>query len=790
MNPSRLAFTLASAAASALVTPAALAAEIDPARIPPAATREISFPADIQPIFDKACLRCHGAVKPKGGYRIDNRESALKGGDEGVAIVPGDSAKSPLIHYVARLVPDMEMPPTGKVDPLTPEEVGLLRAWIDQGARWGDAGTTGPRFDATVTPAIQFVSIRGNAARFREHTGIREGWGGGLDQFSIHYDTDPQTHVTLDGRVMYGPDDYRIATRVTRDQVGWLRFDYREFSRYDDDTGGYQPTFGLSAPRLGEDLVVRNRHATFEAGLELPDLPRIRLAYDLHLRDGTESTLNWGSWTENGVARGIYPGRKRLDEQTHLITLDLDYDWNGLLISNESQFEWHDQDNRRTQFELANGPFEYATRVTDQQDSWRGANVLRLERSLRDWLYVSGGYLYSNLKDLGGFSVESFVPNDPSVPPTLDRSADDLVLRRQSNVINGNVMLGPWEHLHFFTGLQAEWTRQEGLATGQNFGQTARYDASVDRAATDQNFGLRYAGLPSTVLYAETRFQQETFSHYEEGYADANREFLRDTDAEGDTKSYEAGFTVSPWTSASFGAKYRHRDRLNHYDHPRDVDMFGSANGYPAFILDRDSAADEVETRLVLQPLRWLKTTLKYGYSTSDFETRTASWEDIGQVPPVTYAGGRLTSGTYDAHQVSAGFGVTPWQRLHLSTTVGWTTSISQSGINNGQESVPYEGDTWNVLSMATFVFDEKTDIIASHLFSNADFEQDNADFTLPLGMAYTRHAATAGITRRLKKDRVLRLEYGFFNYDEPTLGGAADYTAHALFASLRIPWK
>ncbi|MFO1497514.1 MAG: c-type cytochrome domain-containing protein [Verrucomicrobiota bacterium] len=67
---------------------------------------------------------------------MDSREAALKGGENGVAIVPGKSAESRLIHFVARLVPDLEMPPEGK-GMLTAEEVGVLRAWIDQAARPG-----------------------------------------------------------------------------------------------------------------------------------------------------------------------------------------------------------------------------------------------------------------------------------------------------------------------------------------------------------------------------------------------------------------------------------------------------------------------------------------------------------------------------------------------------------------------------------------------------------------------------------------------------------------------------
>src|ERR1043165_603887 len=111
-------------------------AEGDVSQLPPPANVQVEFARDIQPIFEKSCLRCHGPEKPKSRFRLDNRESALKGGEHGVDIIPGQSARSPLIHNVARLVPELEMPPEGKGDPLSKEQIGLLRAWIDQGANF------------------------------------------------------------------------------------------------------------------------------------------------------------------------------------------------------------------------------------------------------------------------------------------------------------------------------------------------------------------------------------------------------------------------------------------------------------------------------------------------------------------------------------------------------------------------------------------------------------------------------------------------------------------------------
>src|SRR5882672_6157853 len=82
-------------------------AEIDPGALPAAAKATVDFDRDVKPIFESVCFRCHGLEKPKARFRLDNRESALKGGENNQDdVVPGDSAKSKLILFVARVVED------------------------------------------------------------------------------------------------------------------------------------------------------------------------------------------------------------------------------------------------------------------------------------------------------------------------------------------------------------------------------------------------------------------------------------------------------------------------------------------------------------------------------------------------------------------------------------------------------------------------------------------------------------------------------------------------------------
>ena len=113
----------------------------DTSKLPPASTKTgVTYATDIQPIFEKSCYPCHGpkTPKPKGKLRLDSLEAVLKGSEDGPVVVAKDIANSPLLGDVAHLGDDDDfMPPPKKKDiaPLTPEQVGLIRAWIEQGAK-------------------------------------------------------------------------------------------------------------------------------------------------------------------------------------------------------------------------------------------------------------------------------------------------------------------------------------------------------------------------------------------------------------------------------------------------------------------------------------------------------------------------------------------------------------------------------------------------------------------------------------------------------------------------------
>ena len=100
-------------------------------KLPPAANHKVDFEKDVQPILSEKCHSCHGEEAQQSGLRLDKRQNALRGGDYGPVIVVGNSAESKLIKRLVNGDGGLQMPPTGA---LPDEEIGILRAWIDQGA--------------------------------------------------------------------------------------------------------------------------------------------------------------------------------------------------------------------------------------------------------------------------------------------------------------------------------------------------------------------------------------------------------------------------------------------------------------------------------------------------------------------------------------------------------------------------------------------------------------------------------------------------------------------------------
>ncbi|MEX2015392.1 MAG: PSD1 and planctomycete cytochrome C domain-containing protein [Candidatus Hydrogenedentales bacterium] len=122
----------------------------DAQELPPALERTVSYADEVHPLLAAKCYECHFGEERKGGFSMGTRDAVLEGSQYGPVVVPGDSAASRLVEVIAGLDPEVIMPEKG--ERLTAEQVGLLRAWIDQGLPWEETGVIAPQWVAPLHP--------------------------------------------------------------------------------------------------------------------------------------------------------------------------------------------------------------------------------------------------------------------------------------------------------------------------------------------------------------------------------------------------------------------------------------------------------------------------------------------------------------------------------------------------------------------------------------------------------------------------------------------------------------
>jgi len=781
-----------------LSAPFLLGAAIDETNLPPPTALKVEFTRDVKPIFEAACLRCHGPERPKSRFRLDNRESALKGGENGIDIIPGNSAKSPLIHYVARLVPDLEMPPEGKGRPLTSEQVGLLRAWIDQGAMWGETNPPA-QYSFTATPMAGWIGVHGDTHKFREIEGVQEGARGGIEHFDLQEQVGLDTKFSAEGRALFPDNDFQIKLALQKADVGFVRAGFEQWRRYYDDTGGYYRPFVPPSFNLNQDLHLDIGRAWIDFGLTRPSLPQIVIGYEYQFQEGAKSMLEWGD--VNG--KNIYPAAKDIHEHVHIAKLDLTHDFSGWHVEDNARVELYKQSTFQQDdlnYTLGPGPNVLAN-TSEGASHIQGMNTLRVERQVASWCLLSAGYLYSQFNGNDSFNQTTV---DSAGVPTQGQfwSSDAIVLKRESQVFSATGLLQPLDGLSASLGLQTEWQRQEGsgninLDSGDpNVPETfvlvpTTVQSDLDTSRYLENVGLRYTKIPFTVLFADAEFKQEDIGQYENEDAGAIggvNSFLRDTDSDNHTRQEQFGFNTSPWRWFTWSAHFRNRRSDTDYNNRVDLSgqpgstALGPNPGYSAFIRHRDIDTDEVETKLVIRPANWLRAALTYQKVNTDY------WTTTDPVPTDTIST-TLLDGKYRANVYGLGLTLTPIQRFYFSGTFNYSDSSTVTAPQGTTAVVPYEGNGYSVMASANYALNATTRLHCAYAFSHADYAQNNYS-GLPLGLSFTRNALVVGVSRQLTSNLTTSLRYGYYSYSEPSTGNLNNYTANGVFGTLVVKWR
>ena len=747
--------------------------------LPPGASLQINYDRDIRPILETSCLRCHSGQKPRSHFRLDFPASALAGGDDNTNdIVPGNSRASLLIAYVARRVPDMEMPPVGRGDPLTRQQIGLLRAWIDQGPVW--TATNPPsQLSFDFAPTLRQIIVQGNQGKFRELQGMPAGTAGGVQDFSVVEQISPDKRVSLTGHAIV--PDQNIAVKLALDQndLGFIHAGFDQWRKYYATDGGYDPAISPAGYNLNQDLHVDNGRAWVDFGLDLPRWPQIVLGYEYRYRSGNESTLDWGF--ANG--KNIYPATQSLDERTHTIKLDVSKDFDDWHVQDNASVSFYTEKNQGTEPNIfLGGPLPDTFIITgDNYRQVQGMNTLVLAKQIRDWWFANAGFYYSYLSGSDYFNQTAFGSS---------LSSQQITLSRESEIFSVANLLTPLDGLFVSVATQNEWTGENGFGESipdLELGGTVPANSSLDEFKATQSGNVRYTRIPFSVLFADGQFSEDNYSIYQ---AEDTTELQRETAANAFRYDAKAGFTTSPWRWGDWTSQFERRSSYTDYNQLTDLwqGILGPTNGYPAFILNREILSDDFETKLVLRPTLWLKTTLSYQLAKTYYSSKTDPAFDASLAELVS-DGGFIADGHTYSQTYGLGATVTPWRQLYFSGAFTYSRSRTVTSDNGDPSLVPYEGDVVTFNAAATYALNPKTSLQLAYNISRANYSENNAVSGIPAGLDYLRQEVVISLSRKLTKHWSGVLRYEFSQYNDPGGGNLDNFTANGILASLVFQW-
>ena len=164
--------------------------------------------------------------------------------------------------------------------------------------------------------------------------------------------------------------------------------------------------------------------------------------------------------------------------------------------------------------------------------------------------------------------------------------------------------------------------------------------------------------------------------------------------------------------------------------------------------------------KLTLRPCSRFSVAFTYQLVATDIRT-------VSEAIPVVAPGGSLQSGNYDANIYSVSATVTPMSRWYLTGYFSLQDTRTVAFANDNPSVLTYRGNVYTVMGTTGYALDRVTDLTLQYSYSRSDNFTDNSSAGLPLGLDFQRHALLAGISRKISKNVIARLRYGFYEYDE-----------------------
>ncbi|MBI3307277.1 MAG: hypothetical protein HYZ84_05695, partial [Candidatus Omnitrophica bacterium] len=317
---------------------------------------------------------------------------------------------------------------------------------------------------------LRYAFVDGDSRKFSEQHWMRKDYAGGIEEFSFEPKNLPEDiTVSMDGHAIVEDNDYEAHVLLDKKDFGFVKFDYQEFSKFYDDTGGvYYPFSTLSVNSLGRDLELQIGHIRVEAGLRLEDMPHVTVAYERHFKDGSKSRLTWAPVKEGTVTRNIAPSFQDVRETVDSVEIKIEHTVKGFEIKNEEVWEWTDSDLSREEKSLATTGVAADNKIRVQHQEPE-SKLFSTTNAVQKWfnddrVFTGGAYHFlhmsnSEIENIFEMNQNRVITNFTNPKQIRNARADN---EYDAHTWVANLMFVPWKPFSVTTNVRTEIMNRSG----------------------------------------------------------------------------------------------------------------------------------------------------------------------------------------------------------------------------------------------------------------------------------------------------------------------------------------
>ncbi len=650
---------------------------------------------------------------------------------------------------------------------------------------------------AVFAPEVRYAEVSGDTDKFQSRWWTNSGFDAGLRSFEMkNEDVVDGWSMESEGRILPGNYDHLYDLLLRKEDVGFLRLDFKQFRKYYGSEGGtYRYFVPLKTVDSGRDLYLDIGKFGIGLGLTPPHLPDVWLGYEHEYKTGTKSRLTWASVQEGTTSKKTAPSWQDIDEEVHLFEVTLNDVFYGTAWKVEQSWEHVTSRNLREEINVSTNSTASQNKVRDQLQEPKAdriQSVVELERWIvKDKVFTSAGYRYGQIENEEIENIFEMNRDHGLQSFTNPEQVRDAVatnsLRTHTGVASGRWVVS--EDMNATLKLKAEDVARESMSSYPKDTTLGTPDGRIDQTSfsnvTDdayrfgEGLSLRYSGIERTALYSEWEFEQTRSNLIEDRQdgASAGERFNRHTLTRSSRGGAALGTHFYPCEFFTLTGQVRHRSDIVDYDDQSESNP-AATSAKSAFVDGELVRTDEATARAKFDLWGWFRPVLRYVFRDQNYSTHFEG-------NPLDLAAD-VVSHTY---AVDLPVEITPALSASVSYSLqnAWTRTMAAEATALTYPQLDSDVSTTTVT--ADYALSDTVSLTGLASYQTAANYNDFANISVPYGTDYEETHATVGVRFKVREGLTVEPKYGFYWYNPNEDVEDAKYDAHVVWVGVHWNW-